>query len=160
VPLQDNRMSMITGQQTVECADWNTWGGRGFGKSFGVRLRIQVDGYVSSLLPLHSPGRAIIIETKLVAPTAVLRCSLFCCSRVSRSGDGLAGSFLLLVVLVMACTALVSSATQLAMQKFTAASAHWAAAFAGAYKYLEELWRKKQSDVLRFLLRVRVWEYR
>jgi hypothetical protein len=25
----------------------------------------------------------------------------------------------------------------------------------GAYKYLEELWRKKQSDVLRFLLRVR-----
>eukprot|EP00741_Cyanophora_paradoxa_P024859 tig00000310_g24000.t1 len=30
----------------------------------------------------------------------------------------------------------------------------------GAYKYLEELWRKKQSDVLRFLLRVRVWEYR
>jgi len=30
----------------------------------------------------------------------------------------------------------------------------------GAYKYLEELWRKKQSDVLRFLLRVRCWEYR
>lgn len=30
----------------------------------------------------------------------------------------------------------------------------------GAYKYLEELWRKKQSDVLRFLLRVRAWEYR
>ncbi|MBX9724271.1 MAG: hypothetical protein K2X81_22875 [Candidatus Obscuribacterales bacterium] len=26
----------------------------------------------------------------------------------------------------------------------------------GAYKYLEELWRKKQSDVLRFLLRVRL----
>ncbi len=25
----------------------------------------------------------------------------------------------------------------------------------GAYKYLKELWRKKQSDVLRFLLRVR-----
>ncbi|RYH30529.1 hypothetical protein EON65_04930 [archaeon] len=25
----------------------------------------------------------------------------------------------------------------------------------GAYKYLEELWRKKQSDVMRFLLRVR-----
>lgn len=25
----------------------------------------------------------------------------------------------------------------------------------GAYKYLEELWRKKQSDALRFLLRVR-----
>jgi large subunit ribosomal protein L15e len=25
----------------------------------------------------------------------------------------------------------------------------------GAYKYLEEIWRKKQSDVLRFLLRVR-----
>ena len=30
----------------------------------------------------------------------------------------------------------------------------------GAYKYLEELHRKKQSDVLRFLLRVRCWEYR
>lgn len=30
----------------------------------------------------------------------------------------------------------------------------------GAYKYLEELWRKKQSDVLRFVLRVRAWEYR
>ena len=30
----------------------------------------------------------------------------------------------------------------------------------GAYKYLEELWKKKQSDVLRFLLRLRAWEYR
>ena len=30
----------------------------------------------------------------------------------------------------------------------------------GAYKYLEELWRKKQSDVIRFILRVRAWEYR
>ena len=30
----------------------------------------------------------------------------------------------------------------------------------GAYKYVEEIWRKKQSDVLRFLLRVRAWEYR
>jgi len=30
----------------------------------------------------------------------------------------------------------------------------------GAYKYIEECWRKKQSDVLRFLLRVRAWEYR
>merc|ERR1712174_103154 len=30
----------------------------------------------------------------------------------------------------------------------------------GAYKYIEELWRKKQSDVLHFLLRVRCWEYR
>lgn len=30
----------------------------------------------------------------------------------------------------------------------------------GSYKYLQELWRKKQSDVLRFLLRVRAWEYR
>lgn len=29
-----------------------------------------------------------------------------------------------------------------------------------AYKYIEELWKKKQSDVLRFLLRIRVWEYR
>merc|ERR1711959_79578 len=30
----------------------------------------------------------------------------------------------------------------------------------GAYKYLEEPWKRKQSDVLRFLLRVRAWEYR
>lgn len=30
----------------------------------------------------------------------------------------------------------------------------------GAYKYLEELWKKKQSDVMRFLSRVRSWEYR
>ena len=30
----------------------------------------------------------------------------------------------------------------------------------GAYRYLEEIWKKKQSDVLRFLLRVRCWEYR
>jgi len=30
----------------------------------------------------------------------------------------------------------------------------------GAYKYLEELWKKKQSDVLRFLLRIRCWELR
>jgi large subunit ribosomal protein L15e len=30
----------------------------------------------------------------------------------------------------------------------------------GAYKYLEELWRKKQSDVFRFVLRMRAWEYR
>lgn len=30
----------------------------------------------------------------------------------------------------------------------------------GAYKYLEELQRKKQSDVSRFLYRVRCWEYR
>ncbi|KAG2227669.1 hypothetical protein INT45_004711 [Circinella minor] len=30
----------------------------------------------------------------------------------------------------------------------------------GAYKYLEELYRKKQSDIFRFLLRVRCWEYR
>jgi len=30
----------------------------------------------------------------------------------------------------------------------------------GAYKYLEELWKKKQSDVMRFLARVRTWELR
>jgi len=30
----------------------------------------------------------------------------------------------------------------------------------GAYKYLEELARKKQSDVSRFLYRIRCWEYR
>ena len=29
-----------------------------------------------------------------------------------------------------------------------------------AYKYVEELWKKKQSDVMRFLQRIRVWEYR
>jgi ribosomal protein L15E len=31
---------------------------------------------------------------------------------------------------------------------------------AQAYKYVSELWKKKQSDVLRFLLRVRCWEFR
>jgi large subunit ribosomal protein L15e len=30
----------------------------------------------------------------------------------------------------------------------------------GALKYVEELHKKKQSDVLRFLLRVRCWEVR
>eukprot|EP00088_Acartia_fossae_P042334 TRINITY_DN44434_c0_g1_i1.p1 TRINITY_DN44434_c0_g1~~TRINITY_DN44434_c0_g1_i1.p1 ORF type:complete len:215 (-),score=-7.68 TRINITY_DN44434_c0_g1_i1:96-716(-) len=30
----------------------------------------------------------------------------------------------------------------------------------GAYKYVNELWRKKQSDVMRYLLRLRCWEYR
>ena len=30
----------------------------------------------------------------------------------------------------------------------------------GAYKYLEELWRKKQSDAMRYVLRIRSWEYR
>lgn len=30
----------------------------------------------------------------------------------------------------------------------------------GAYKYIQELYRKKQSDVMRFLLRVRCWQYR
>ena len=30
----------------------------------------------------------------------------------------------------------------------------------GAYKYLEELWRKKQSDTMRFIQRVRTWEFR
>ncbi|EGR27244.1 ribosomal protein, putative [Ichthyophthirius multifiliis] len=30
----------------------------------------------------------------------------------------------------------------------------------GAYKYLEELWRKKQSDLMSFILRLRTWEYR
>lgn len=32
--------------------------------------------------------------------------------------------------------------------------------YIGAYKYVSELWRKKQSDVMRFLQRVRCWEYR
>merc|ERR1712141_788331 len=30
----------------------------------------------------------------------------------------------------------------------------------GAYKYMQELYRKKQCDVMRFLLRVRCWQYR
>ena len=30
----------------------------------------------------------------------------------------------------------------------------------GAYKYMEEIWKKKQSDVMRFLMRVRCWEFR
>lgn len=30
----------------------------------------------------------------------------------------------------------------------------------GAYKYLEELWRKKQSDALSYIQRIRCWEYR
>mmetsp|Transcript_31562 Transcript_31562/g.30875 ORF Transcript_31562/g.30875 Transcript_31562/m.30875 type:complete len:206 (-) Transcript_31562:74-691(-) len=30
----------------------------------------------------------------------------------------------------------------------------------GAYKYVEELYKRKQSDLLRFLFRVRCWQYR
>ncbi|WP_431308925.1 hypothetical protein, partial [Halalkalibacter flavus] len=30
----------------------------------------------------------------------------------------------------------------------------------GAYKYIQELYRKKQSDAMRYLLRIRVWQYR
>merc|ERR1712046_79297 len=30
----------------------------------------------------------------------------------------------------------------------------------GAYKYLRELWNRKQSDVMRYLQRMRAWEYR
>lgn len=30
----------------------------------------------------------------------------------------------------------------------------------GAYKYLEELWKKKQTDLMRFVMRMRTWEYR
>mmetsp|Transcript_7244 Transcript_7244/g.7954 ORF Transcript_7244/g.7954 Transcript_7244/m.7954 type:complete len:210 (-) Transcript_7244:51-680(-) len=30
----------------------------------------------------------------------------------------------------------------------------------GAYKYMCELWRKKQSDSMRYVLRFRAWEYR
>ena len=30
----------------------------------------------------------------------------------------------------------------------------------GAYKYLEELWKKKQTDIMRFVMRMRTWEYR
>lgn len=30
----------------------------------------------------------------------------------------------------------------------------------GAYKYMQEVYRKKQSDLMRFLTRVRCWEFR
>ncbi|RWS04876.1 60S ribosomal protein L15-like protein [Dinothrombium tinctorium] len=30
----------------------------------------------------------------------------------------------------------------------------------GAYKYMQEIWRKKQSDVMMFLQRMRCWEFR
>lgn len=30
----------------------------------------------------------------------------------------------------------------------------------GAYKCLEEFWRKKRSDVFRYLTRLRTWEFR
>merc|ERR1712134_21033 len=30
----------------------------------------------------------------------------------------------------------------------------------GAYKYQQEMWRKKQSDVMRYILRIRTWQYR
>jgi large subunit ribosomal protein L15e len=30
----------------------------------------------------------------------------------------------------------------------------------GAYKYMQELYRKKQCDVMRFLLRIRCWQFR
>lgn len=30
----------------------------------------------------------------------------------------------------------------------------------GAYRYMQELWRKKQSDVMRYILRIRCWHYR
>ena len=30
----------------------------------------------------------------------------------------------------------------------------------GAYKYLEELWKRKQSNVMKFIFRIRTWEYR
>merc|ERR1719272_491167 len=30
----------------------------------------------------------------------------------------------------------------------------------GAYRYLEEFWRKKQTDTMRFVARLRCWEYR
>ena len=36
----------------------------------------------------------------------------------------------------------------------------WALTRRAARRYMEELWKKKQSDMLRFLSRVRVWEYR
>ncbi|KJH48889.1 ribosomal L15 [Dictyocaulus viviparus] len=30
----------------------------------------------------------------------------------------------------------------------------------GAYKYMQEIWRKKQSDTMRYILRIRTWQYR
>merc|ERR1712142_514335 len=36
----------------------------------------------------------------------------------------------------------------------------WKTVTMGAYKYMSEIWRKKQSDTMRFLHRVRTWQYR
>merc|ERR1712193_149681 len=30
----------------------------------------------------------------------------------------------------------------------------------GAYRYLQELWKKKQCETMQFVLRLRTWEYR
>jgi large subunit ribosomal protein L15e len=30
----------------------------------------------------------------------------------------------------------------------------------GAYKYVEELFKRKQCDLLRFILRIRAWQFR
>jgi large subunit ribosomal protein L15e len=30
----------------------------------------------------------------------------------------------------------------------------------GAYKYQQEIWRKKQSETMKYILRVRTWHYR
>jgi Ribosomal protein L15E len=30
----------------------------------------------------------------------------------------------------------------------------------GAYRFISELYRKKQSDVMRYIHRIRVWQYR
>jgi large subunit ribosomal protein L15e len=30
----------------------------------------------------------------------------------------------------------------------------------GAYRYLQELWKKKQCETMQFILRIRTWEYR
>merc|ERR1712014_376076 len=39
-------------------------------------------------------------------------------------------------------------------------TSEWSLAAMGAYKYVSELYRKKQSDVMRYLLRIRCWQYR
>ena len=46
------------------------------------------------------------------------------------------------------------------MHSFVSESSLAAGSRMGAYKYISELYRKKQSDVMRYLLRIRCWQYR
>ena len=46
------------------------------------------------------------------------------------------------------------------LHSFVSESSLAAGSRMGAYKYISELYRKKQSDVMRYLLRIRCWQYR